>query len=75
MCGPSKGLPLCLSKKKCSMESSPLFDKIDLTQLPRHIAIIMDGNGRWAKANSLRGSRATRWGSNLLIELLHSVEK
>ncbi|MEO6917115.1 MAG: isoprenyl transferase [Chitinophagaceae bacterium] len=23
--------------------------KIDLTQLPRHIAIIMDGNGRWAK--------------------------
>lgn len=24
-------------------------DKIDLTRLPRHIAIIMDGNGRWAK--------------------------
>lgn len=23
--------------------------KIDLQQLPRHIAIIMDGNGRWAK--------------------------
>ncbi len=23
--------------------------KIDLEQLPRHIAIIMDGNGRWAK--------------------------
>lgn len=26
-----------------------LKDKIDLTRLPRHIAIIMDGNGRWAK--------------------------
>lgn len=26
-----------------------LKDKIDLKQLPRHIAIIMDGNGRWAK--------------------------
>ena len=24
-------------------------DKIDLLKLPRHIAIIMDGNGRWAK--------------------------
>ena len=26
-----------------------LKDKIDLDRLPRHIAIIMDGNGRWAK--------------------------
>lgn len=24
-------------------------DQIDLTRLPRHIAVIMDGNGRWAK--------------------------
>jgi undecaprenyl diphosphate synthase len=24
-------------------------EKIDLTRLPRHIAIIMDGNGRWAQ--------------------------
>ncbi len=24
-------------------------DKIDLTRLPEHVAIIMDGNGRWAK--------------------------
>ncbi|MHB1921889.1 MAG: isoprenyl transferase [Chitinophagaceae bacterium] len=26
-----------------------LAEKIDLSRLPRHIAIIMDGNGRWAK--------------------------
>ena len=26
-----------------------LVEEIDLTRLPRHIAIIMDGNGRWAK--------------------------
>ncbi|MBF4518513.1 isoprenyl transferase [Flavobacterium sp. ANB] len=26
-----------------------LIDSIDLTNLPKHLAIIMDGNGRWAK--------------------------
>jgi len=26
-----------------------LRDKIDISRLPKHIAIIMDGNGRWAK--------------------------
>src|SRR6186997_691224 len=28
---------------------SALLEKIDKSILPRHIAIIMDGNGRWAK--------------------------
>ena len=36
----------------------PLFGKseevqVDYSRLPRHIAIIMDGNGRWAKARGL----------------------
>jgi len=28
-------------------------EKIDLTRLPQHIAIIMDGNGRWAKKRGM----------------------
>src|SRR3954464_8659414 len=28
---------------------SSLKAQVDLSRLPRHIAIIMDGNGRWAK--------------------------
>ena len=30
-----------------------LLEKIDFTRLPRHIAVIMDGNGRWAKSRNL----------------------
>src|SRR6188474_2021065 len=30
-----------------------LVRRIDLGRLPRHVAIIMDGNGRWAKARSM----------------------
>lgn len=29
------------------------FDQIDKERLPKHIAIIMDGNGRWAKQRNL----------------------
>ena len=26
-----------------------LFEQIDKTKVPNHVAVIMDGNGRWAK--------------------------
>ncbi|MBI5182899.1 MAG: isoprenyl transferase [Nitrospinae bacterium] len=35
------------------MIDKTLLDKIDKNKLPRHIAIIMDGNGRWAKKRNL----------------------
>jgi undecaprenyl diphosphate synthase len=34
-------------------EESKLVEKLDLSRLPRHIAVIMDGNGRWAKKRHL----------------------
>jgi undecaprenyl diphosphate synthase len=40
-------------REPCTSEEEVLFSKLDLTRLPRHVAIIMDGNGRWAKARGL----------------------
>jgi len=34
-------------------EEASLLEKLDLTRLPRHIAVIMDGNGRWAQKRHL----------------------
>src|SRR5256712_13251441 len=36
-----------------SAEEAYLLEKLDLTRLPRHVAVIMDGNGRWAQKRHL----------------------
>ena len=38
--------------------------------LPRHVAIAMDGNGRWAKARGLPRSEGHRAGADRLTELV-----
>lgn len=39
-----------------------LKEKIDTSRLPRHIAIIMDGNGRWAKEHGMERYKGHREG-------------
>ena len=34
-------------------EEAELLAKLDLARLPRHVAVIMDGNGRWAQRKHL----------------------
>jgi undecaprenyl diphosphate synthase len=34
-------------------EEANLLEKLDLARLPRHVAVIMDGNGRWAQKRHL----------------------
>ncbi len=36
-----------------ALTETPLFSEIDRERLPHHIAIIMDGNGRWARKRRL----------------------
>ena len=46
-----------------SVEESELLKKLDLTRLPRHVAVIMDGNGRWAQRRHLPRIAGHRFGT------------
>ncbi|MDR1222134.1 MAG: isoprenyl transferase [Tannerella sp.] len=39
-----------------------IIEKIDQTKLPQHVAVIMDGNGRWAMSHGLDRSEGHREG-------------
>ena len=39
--------------KPDSREEAELLDQLDLKRLPQHVAVIMDGNGRWAERRHL----------------------
>ena len=43
-------------------EEQSLLRSIDFARLPRHVAIIMDGNGRWAKLRHKRRVEGHRAG-------------
>ena len=44
--------------------------KTSLVKLPQHVAVIMDGNGRWAKQRGLPRIEGHRRGANALKEML-----
>jgi undecaprenyl diphosphate synthase len=43
---------------------------LDCTQLPQHIAVIMDGNGRWAKRRGFPRTIGHKRGADMLRDLL-----
>lgn len=43
-----------------------VFNKLDISRLPRHVAIIMDGNGRWAKKRHMPRNIGHKEGANAL---------
>ncbi len=49
---------------------STLSTELNLTTLPQHVAVIMDGNGRWAKQRGLPRIEGHRRGANTLKEML-----
>ena len=57
--------------KPCSREEERRLGELDADRLPQHIAVIMDGNGRWAKKRHLprvAGHRAGVQSARTIIE-------
>lgn len=52
-----------------------LKSKIDMNRLPRHIGIIMDGNGRWAKNRNLPRSMGHKEGAKRVIDIVEASYK
>jgi undecaprenyl diphosphate synthase len=51
------------------------MDRLDKTKLPRHIAIIMDGNGRWAQNHSLGRIAGHRKGAESVRNIVEACRK
>jgi len=56
-------------------KNNNLSKKIDKQKVPEHIAIIMDGNGRWATKKGLPRSYGHKRGVNVLKEILKVSKK
>ena len=51
------------------------IDNIDKTKLPKHVAVIMDGNGRWAKARQLDRSAGHVEGVNTVRKITETASE
>ena len=52
-----------------------LLSQIDKTKLPQHVAIIMDGNGRWAEMHGLKRVHGHREGSRAVRAVVTTARK
>jgi undecaprenyl diphosphate synthase len=61
--------------KSASGEDAVLLDKLNVRQMPRHVAIIMDGNGRWAQQRRLPRVAGHRAGVNIARETIETCAR
>ncbi len=52
-----------------------LLDALDLARLPRHVAVIMDGNGRWAKQRHLPRVEGHRAGAAAVRDTVETAAR
>lgn len=52
-----------------------LTDNIDMARLPKHVAVIMDGNGRWAKQRNLDRSMGHVEGVNTVRRITEAASE
>ena len=46
---------------------------IDMNNIPRHVAAVMDGNGRWATQRGLKRTEGHAAGEEALFDTLHNM--
>lgn len=51
------------------------IDALDYSNLPKHVAIIMDGNGRWAKKRTLKRIKGHEKGSRSVRDITRTCRK
>jgi undecaprenyl diphosphate synthase len=56
-------------------EEAKLARQLDFSRLPKHVAIIMDGNGRWAKKRKLPRIEGHRAGAKAVQEAVESCAR
>jgi undecaprenyl diphosphate synthase len=61
--------------KANNREEADLLDKLDLNRLPQHLAVIMDGNGRWAQRRHLPRVAGHRAGVKAAREIIESCAR
>lgn len=66
-----KFFSLSQQEKVIEQDTAPL--ETDLSRLPQHIAIIMDGNGRWAKKRGLMRSFGHKAGVETLKKIVRTA--
>lgn len=47
-----------------------MYEQVDMSRVPRHVAIIMDGNGRWANARGLHRTQGHARGEPALFDVI-----
>jgi len=55
--------------------AEPLVERIDWSALPRHVAVIMDGNGRWANQRGLPRVEGHRAGITAVREVVETAAR
>lgn len=56
-------------------EEHALLEQVDLGRLPRHVAVIMDGNGRWAMSRGLSRVEGHAAGSESVHEIVEAAAR
>ena len=62
-----------IEKKEKTFFSDEMLQRLDPEKIPRHIAIIMDGNRRWARSNSIASIMGHSKGADNLTPIVQAA--